>query len=323
LTHASGGLAHASGGLAHASGGSGLDALRRRIAAIGADGTPRAWDGPAPRVPLGSPAADRVLGGGLQAGALHELRPAEPGDMAAAAGFTLAVLARLQGARPGQGHVSGRGRPWLWVRQDLAGRETGEPYGPGLAAFGLDPAALVLVAASDVRESLRAAEEGLRCRALAGVLLEPWGEAKALDLTAMRRLSLAAEASGVTLLLLRSGTHDAREAPGPGGALTRWRIAAAPSAPQPVVGGLPGLGPPAFAATLLLNRQAGRLGDGGRWILEWSPDEHRFQEPVFDQVRLAAAAPRPRAVAPGDGPAAPPLQDLPHEDIHDHVRRAG
>jgi protein ImuA len=226
------------------------------------------------------------------------------------------VLARLQGARAGQGQgqVLGRGRPWLWVRQDLAGRETGEPYGPGLAAFGLDPAALVLVAASDVRESLRAAEEGLRCRALAGVLLEPWGEAKALDLTAMRRLSLAAEASGVTLLILRSGTHDAREAPGPGGALTRWRIAAAPSAPQPVVGGLPGLGPPAFAATLLLNRQAGRLGDGGRWTLEWSPDEHLFHE---HRLAAPAAPPRPRPVAPGDGPAAPLA------DLRADVRRAG
>jgi protein ImuA len=291
----------------------GLADLRRRIAAIGADGAPRAWEGPS-RVPLGHAEADRVLGGGLQAGALHELRPAEPGDMAAAAGFTLAVLARLQGARAGQGQgqVLGRGRPWLWVRQDLAGRETGEPYGPGLAAFGLDPAALVLVAASDVRESLRAAEEGLRCRALAGVLLEPWGEAKALDLTAMRRLALAAEASGVTLLLLRSGTHDARDAPGPGGALTRWRVAAAPSAPQPALGGLPGLGPPAFAVTLLRNRQAGRLGDGGQWTLEWSPDEHLFAAP--------AASPRPRPVAPADGQAAPPL---PEPGRHGDVRRAG
>ncbi|MFO1149622.1 MAG: hypothetical protein U1E62_14695 [Alsobacter sp.] len=290
-------------------GGDALAALRRRIAAIGADGAPRAWDGPAPRVPLGHRQADHVLGGGLQTGALHELRPAEPGDMAAAAGFALALLARLQDGRAG----SGQGRHWLWVRQDLAGRETGEPYGPGLAAFGLDPAALVLVAASDVRDSLRAAEEGLRCRALAGVLLEPWGEARALDLAAMRRLSLAAEAAGVTLLLLRSGTHDAREAPGPGGALTRWRIAAAPSAPQPAVGGLPGLGPPAFAGTLLLNRQAGRLGDGGRWTLEWSTDEH-----VFRESRFAAASPRPRAVAPVDGPASPPLPE-PGAD----VRRTG
>lgn len=282
-----------------------LACLRRRIAAIGADGGPRAWDGPRARVPLGHAGADRRLGGGLQPGALHEVRPAAPGDMAAAAGFALALMARLLGR--------GCARPpglWLWVRQDLAGRETGEPYGPGLAAFGLDPAALLLVAAGDARETLRAAEEGLRCRSLAGVLLEPWGQAKALDLTAMRRLALAAEGSDVTLLMLRSGTHDERAAQAPGGALTRWRIAAAASAPQPVLGGLPGLGRPAFSATLLRNRQAGGLGEGMHWIMEWSPDEHHLAAPP--------APARPGPVAAADGSAAPAF---PHGDAA--IRRAG
>jgi protein ImuA len=271
--------------------GEALSVLRRRVAAIGTDGQRRALAEETPRLTLGHPAADGALGGGLMTAAPHEMRPAAPGDMAAATGFALAVAARLC-------RRDGASRTWLWIRQDLAGRETGEPYGPGLAAFGADPARLVLVAAADAREALRAAEEGLRCAPLGCVLLEPWGGAKALDLTAMRRLALAAEASGVTLLMLRSGTHDAAAADGPGGAMTRWSIAAAPSVPGPATGALPGLGRPAFAATLLRNRQTGRLGDGGRWILEWNPDEHRFAP--------SATLPGARSLAPLHGPPAAP-----------------
>lgn len=291
--------------------GEALSALRRRIAAIGADGQSRALAETAPRLPLGHPGADRALGGGLATGALHEMRPAEPGDMAAATGFALAVAARL--CRRGAEARTPHARSWLWIRQDLAGRETGEPYGPGLAAFGVDPARLVLVAAADAREALRAAEEGLRCAPLGCVLLEPWGSAKALDLTAMRRLALAAEASGVTLLMLRTGTHDAAAADGPGGAMTRWSIAAAPSRPAQALGALPALGRPAFVTTLLRNRQTGRLGDDGRWTLEWIPDEHSLAPP--------APLPGARPVAPLHGPpaAAGPAAAV----LDPGVRRAG
>ncbi len=264
-----------------------LPALRDRVAAIGADGRARALEAPGgPAVaPLGHAGADRVLGGGLRRGAVHEVRPAATGDAAAATGFALACAARFSRA-------GGLPRPWLWVRQDLAGRETGEPYGPGLAAFGLDPAALMIVAVADARDVLRAAEEGLRCRSLGLVLVEPWGDPKALDLTAARRLALTAEASGVPALMLRTGAHA-----GPPGAATRWSVAAAPSLPLPSLGRLPGLGRPAFAAALERLRQPGSIGEGGSWTMEWDPDEHLLRDPV--------APARPRAAAAGDGPAAP------------------
>ena len=251
----------------------------------------------AARLALGHEAADRALGGGLLRGVLHEVRPAEPGDMAAAAGFALALAARLclTGSAPALP------KAWLWIRQDLAGRETGEPYGPGLAAFGLDPARLVIVATADAREALRAAEEGLGCAALGCVLLEPWGDTRALDLTAMRRLGLAAENSGVTLLMLRSGTHEDGREHGPGGAMTRWSIAAAPSIGLPAAGGMPGVGRPAFGAGLLRNRQAGRLGDGGHWTMEWNCDERLLTPPLG----FPATPARARALPPADGPAAP------------------
>lgn len=264
-----------------------LPALRDRVAAIGADGRARALEAPggAPVVPLGHAGADRMLGGGLRRGAVHEVRPAAAGDAAAATGFALACAARFSRA-------GGLPRPWLWVRQDLAGRETGEPYGPGLAAFGLDPGALMIVAVADARDVLRAAEEGLRCRALGLVMVEPWGDPKALDLTAARRLALTAEASGVPALMLRTGAHA-----GPPGAATRWSVAAAPSRPLPSLGRLSGLGRPAFAAALERLRQPGCIGEGGSWTMEWDPDEHLLRDPV--------APARARPAASADGPAAP------------------
>lgn len=267
-----------------AAGAGALPALRARIAAIGADGGARALEAPRGVAPLGSADADLALGGGLARGGVHEVRPAEPGDAAAAAGFALACAARFAF------HRAASSRPWLWVRQDLAGRETGEPYGPGLAAFGLDPARLTLVAAADARDALRAAEEALRCAALGVVLIEPWGDPKALDLTATRRLVLAAEASGVPALLLRAGAHG-----GPGGAATRWSVAAAPSDALPSRGNFPGIGRPRFAAVLERSRQPGGTGRGGRWIMEWNPDERLLAEPPPALARAAASADRPAA----------------------------
>jgi len=256
-----------------------LPDLRRRIAAIGSDGGVRALAAAPVPVPLGHAGVDRALGGGLLRTGLHELQPATPGDAGAATGFALACAARLAGPRP-----------WLWVRQDQAGREAGEPYGPGLAALGLAPEALTLVAARDAAGVLRAAEEGLRCRGLGAVLAEPWGDPRALDMTALRRLVLAAEA-GVPALLLRSGGHG-----GPSGALTRWTLAAAPGAPQPARG----IGLPAVVATLSRCRQPG-AGGGGilSWTLEWNPDERLFREPAPARPGAAAAGDRPAATAAG------------------------
>ncbi|MBP0651004.1 hypothetical protein J8J40_28530, partial [Mycobacterium tuberculosis] len=76
-----------------------------------------------------------------------------------------------------------------------------------------------------VIEALQAAEEALACAALAAVVLEIRGSAPALDLVALRRLVLAARAAGRPCLLLRTGA-----APAPTPALTRWAIAARPSA---------------------------------------------------------------------------------------------
>jgi protein ImuA len=101
-------------------------------------------------------------------------------------------------------------------------------YGPGLAAHGLDPARILLVQAPRDAEILWAIEEGLR----ASGILAAVGEIGALPAVASRRLQLAAERSGVTVILLRrwrDGGQAARERALPNAAATRWRIAAMPS----------------------------------------------------------------------------------------------
>src|SRR3546814_19310679 len=105
---------------------------------------------------------------------------------------------------------------------------------------------------------LRAAAEIVRCDEVGVAVIELWRQPRPLDLTASRRLAVAAEASGVTALMLRI---DA--APTPSAAHTRWQVAAAPS--QPLEANAPGI--PALALTLLLHSS----GAGGpHWVVEWA-----------------------------------------------------
>lgn len=214
---------------------------------------------------LGHPGLDAALGGGLARAALHEiLASAGLADAAAATGFGLGLALR-----------AAAGRPLAWIRQEAA-PEVGDPYGAGLAAFGADPGRVILVQLADPLAALRAAGEAVRQAALGAVLLELRGDARALDLTATRRLSFAAGQSGVTLLLIRLAA-----APRPSAATSRWAVAAAPS--RALAANAPGR--PAFAACLLRHR-AGLPPQS--WTLEWECDQARFAEP----------APLPRAVVP-------------------------
>jgi protein ImuA len=235
--------------------------LRSRIAAL--EGV--ADESVAGVAPLGLAALDGELPwGGLPLGCLHEVAPAAHGD-GIEDGGALAFSSFLMGRLAAQS-----GKPVLWV---MAGDE---PYAPGLAALGLPPGRLVMVRAWRAAQALWAVEEGLRCRALAGVLAEVWR----LDLTAARRLQLAARNSGVPALLLNHG-----ETVGP--AVTRWRAGSIPSQAPP------GEGVGAWSWRLELLRCRGRgVDDRGMvaaWDVEWD-DETRG-------LRLAAAA--------GDRTAAP------------------
>jgi protein ImuA len=185
--------------------------------------------------PFGVAEIDRALpGGGLARGAVHEILgiAGDEEDGALAAAFAAGILGRLMA--PGNGIVL-----WCLPRPDL--------YGPGLAAYGLDPGRLVLVRARRDAEILWAMEEGLRASGLAAVV----GEVGTLAAVASRRLQLAAEHSGVTAFLLRrwrDGEEAARERNLPNAAATRWRIAALPSLPARSE---PGIGHPRWRVELL------------------------------------------------------------------------
>ncbi len=229
------------------------------------------------RVALGHVEADATLQGGIAMGAVHEVF-AEAGRQSAAATGFVAGLAGRAVAR----------RPLVWVRQDFTEIESGALSASGLAELGLDPRLLVTVRAADVDTALRIAADALACDALGAVVLEVWGQARQLDLVASRKLTLAAQTSGVTGLLLRMAAE-----PLPSTAETRWIVRAAHSPPA---ASWSAWGAPVFDAQLVRNRH----GPVGRWIMEWKCDECLFAKPAaYPQPVAAAPAHRPHQAAIG------------------------
>ena len=229
--------------------------------------------------PLGLPAVDAVLGGGLACAALHELAPAAPAQFGTAAGFALALAAL---------HTAG-GRSALLIQTDFAALEAGAPNGPGLDCFGLPMERLIVLRVPRPVDALWACEEALKSRGVAVVIAELPEAGEAADFTATRRLTLAARAGGGLGLLLRH-----RPLPIATAATTRWQVAAAPSAPDR----FGGLGRTAFDLSLNRNRR----GRCGRFIVCWDHHECLFL-PQTLSVGVAAAAdhgsidPRPLARA--------------------------
>lgn len=211
-------------------------------------------------VPLGVEAIDAALpGGGLKAGALHEVGAADYRDMGAATGFLTALAVRLAG------NVSA---PLLWCSAAQSPFDTGALYGPGLAAFGLDPARLVLALPGSATDCLWAMEEALRSGAFAAVIGEVDGRAAALDLTATRRLQLAAEEQGTPVFLFTG--HDGGAA---SVAVTRWRISARPGEIIPGTDKFGGLGG-APCWHVALTRARG--GAPGAWDVAWHAGDRHF-----------------------------------------------
>jgi protein ImuA len=228
------------------------------------------------RAALGHAEADAILQGGLALGALHEVFCEGGRQSAAATGF-VAGLARRVTPR----------RPLIWVRQDFAEREVGRLSMGGLAELGLDPRLLVTVRASDVEDALRTTADALACDAVGAVVLEVWGETHKLDLVASRKLTLAAQGTGVTGLLLRIAAS-----PVPSTAETRWIVRAGRSPPASAWNSPWQIwGAPLVDAELVRNRH----GPLGRWIMEWNCDECLFSEPAAADSQPVAAAPAHRS----------------------------
>jgi len=212
--------------------------------------------------PLGVEFIDAMLGGGLALGALHDIAPITPLHLGAATGFALALAAR-----------DGGRKSVLWIQPEFAGQEAGHVYGPGLALFGLPLERLLVVRVTRSRDALWAMEEALKCQALSTVIAELTDDAA--DLTATRRLVLAARDGGALGLLLRH--HSTLE---PNASVTRWEVASASGRGDE----FGGLGRPSFDLSLVKNRH----GQCGRWSVAWSGHEHAFT-PLSRGVAAVAA----------------------------------
>jgi len=190
--------------------------LRRRIAGSGVEKLSCKEVLP-PVIPLGAAALDDALPDhGLAAAALHEVRAADYPDMGAGLGFATALAARCAETFPDA--------PILWCESAHAPFDMGRLYGPGLAAFGLDPARLILVSPPSPVDLLWTMEEALRLGAFAAVIGEIDGRTRVVNLTTTRRLQLAAEAGGRPALLLTGHTSAGASA-----SATRWSVSSAPS----------------------------------------------------------------------------------------------
>lgn len=239
--------------------------LRRSLERIEGDGHRRRE-----RLPFGVEAIDgRLADGGLRLDALHEVAAAtaHPSDDASATLFLAGIAARAWG-------------PVLWVvrRRDL--------FAPGLYQAGLAPHRVLYAEAADDAELLALMEEGLRHRCLGAVI----GEAKRAATASTRRLQLAAEGGRtIALLLKRHARAEADPFAVPSAAVTRWRVASAPSAPIPTAG----LGRPRWDVSCV--RQRG--GDAFSLLVDACDETGRLALPAAVGHRARGASGSSRAAA--------------------------
>jgi protein ImuA len=185
------------------------------------------------------------------------------------------TLSELFAAHPRDGGWAGfllaqvdRAKPVLWVQERMAILESGRVHPPGLPVPNL-----VHVEARDARDALWAMEEGVRCAGLSAVLGEIWGDPRALDFTATRRLAVASERSGTPCWLVRlAGAANLS------GARMRWRIGSAPSLANPLDGRAPGL--PAWDAELFRARGF----PPGHWSLAHETDRFHLVSGAGDRA---------------------------------------
>ncbi|MCB2113145.1 MAG: hypothetical protein KDD85_06295 [Parvularculaceae bacterium] len=209
----------------------------------------------------------------LAPGALHEIAGSDWRDGAAASFYALAMASRLAHARRGDLVI-------VSLKSDA--RDAGLLYAPKGALCGVDAMRIALCFAGDVETLLWAAEDAARSPSVAALIIETCKPHRLLNLTATRRLQLAAEASGATPILLRSA-HDSAAS----SAFRRLRVTPAPSAADSYDAAAPGR----LRWRVAIERC--RLGNCGEWIVEWDDETGELKEaPALYVPRPAALADR-------------------------------
>jgi len=216
---------------------------------------------------FGVPQIDAHLPRGLEMQGLHDIAPTDYRAMPAAMGFLLATTVCFLRQRKGL---------VLWPLLKTTDTLFGAPYAPGLARMGLDPGRVLIVRCRTRQEILWVMEEGAKLGGLAAIL---GTRPERMDLTASRRLKLAAAPSHTPILLLRT-TQDTN----PSAALTRWRIAPALTAQNEIA-------PSAITRWSVVLEEA-RGGRSGHWIMEWDHVALRFRLAADVSDRAAPQARR-------------------------------
>lgn len=229
------------------------------------------------RFTLGIEQVDAHLDPGPCLFCLHDIHAETAADAVVAHGFALGLAMR-----------AGQSRPLVWVFQTRVGQEAGGLHGPGLHEWGLRPESVLVVKVRDAVAMLAAGEEVLKSGAVGAVLMSGWGEARAMTLTASRRLALAARAGGSTAFVVRAAA-----AAMPSAAETRWSVRAALS--TALEAGAPGH--PAFVAALTRSRQGAPPAE---WTLEWDRESRAFRELAPVSGRLVSVPVFGSAGARGD-----------------------
>lgn len=215
-------------------------------------------------LPLGNPFLDKLTGGGLRLGNLHEMRCSHCREAGALAGFAIGLLSRLQSARPG--HV-------VWVFDPSAFQEVGQFCADGFSFYGVDPALFTFVVPRRLEDAMWAADQAAACRGISAIVFHVQGNPVRFDLTATRRLMMRAGRSGTLVCILRQGGAEEGSA-----VTTRWQIKPALSGGDVLFS--KGVGPMRLALTLERNRS----GRTGHRLVEWNP-----RKKVFDDAANPAA----------------------------------
>lgn len=214
-------------------------------------------------LPKGLQPVDNHLGGGLRTASLHDVLVPDPLEIGASLALLLPLLAHS-------------GQPVFWL-----GAVPSQLHAWGLRQTGISLRRLVCIE-SDEASILAVAEDILRGPEHALVVI---GGPRVPSLTEVRRLNLAAEASGNTGFFLRSAAPSRTPGKDPCACATRWQVTSAPSAPLFLPGLAMPLPGPRHLSVSLLRLRGGRPA---HWILD-CPDHAPFSRPV--DALLAHRAP--------------------------------
>ncbi|MEE4348916.1 MAG: hypothetical protein V2J26_01685 [Pacificimonas sp.] len=113
----------------------------------------------------------------------------------------------------------------LWIQDEMSMIEMGMPT-LSMSRYGHDLEELLFVKAKNADDVLWAMMEGLSCTSLTAVVGEIYGDPKALDFVATKRLLHRAEQQGIHAATIRWAANVSLSA-----ARLRWRVTSLPSGP--------------------------------------------------------------------------------------------